>query len=118
MGTLHISAAEQRFAEGEPYLALTLFNGTDATVGPGGLRMLIARSYGPFAGLSISNHWKIGPGTEVFLTTFVPRNYLKYIDFVDYIGFDGTVHAIGDRLAIGWFGTELKRGVIDANVQA
>ncbi len=118
MQTLHIVEAGRQSGEHGLYIGVTLVNGTDATIGPGGLRMIAERSYEGAIGLSVSNHWRIVPGTSVYLTTFLPREGLKHIDFVDYIGFDGTVHAIGDRLAIGWFGTELKRGVIGANVQA
>ena len=114
---LRIVEATRHVADGEPYLALTLVNGSDESIGPGGLRLIAERTGAPSLLMSVSNHWRIGPGAHVFLSVFLPRDGLKHIDFVDYVGYEGTIYPIGDRLAIGWFFTELKRGMTGADVQ-
>jgi hypothetical protein len=115
--SLHVSRAERRHAEYKAYLEVELTNGSASIVPPGGLRVRAGRSYGDVpAYLSASNHWPIAPGGVVFLTAILPTDSLKHIDFVDYIDANGTAHALGDRLSIGWLGCELKRGAAGADV--
>ena len=117
-GGLRVAEARRVNCDNRTYLEVTLANDSASLVGPGGLRMTVERSHGSPLGVSISNHWPLAPGAAVFLTTFLPNESLKHVDLVDYIGVDGEVHALGDRLSIGWFFSELKRGMIGADVEA
>ena len=117
-GALRVAEARRVSCEKLDYLEVVLVNDAASAVGPGGLRLVAVRSHDDPLAMSLSNHWPIGPGARVFLTAILPRSGLKHVDLIDYIGSDGTVHALGDRLSIGWIFSELKRGMIGADVQA
>ncbi|GLS45309.1 hypothetical protein [Methylobacterium brachythecii] len=115
--SLRVSRADRRQVENLTYVEVELTNGSASIVPPGGLRVRAGRSYGdPHAYLSASNHWPIAPGAVVFMTVILPTDSLKHIDFVEYIDANGTAHALGDRLSIGWLGCEFKRGAAGADV--
>lgn len=113
---LHITRADRCSLDNKHYIEIELTNGSAATVGPGGLCVRVGCTYGPPAHLSVSNHWSIAPGGGVYLTAILPNESLKHVDFVNYIEANGTVHGLGDRLSIGWFVCELKRGAAGADV--